>query len=108
QKGQKACREPRFFNRHTWLLKNSPFAPNGQNKMSCDSRKSLIRHPDAILFLRIWQEGVFLQPQAFALKTRNSSLRGYGAKCRVAVQEIFTGTVLPPLWETVDMKKPEL
>ena len=30
-----------------------------------DPRKSIVGHPDAILFLRILREGVFQQPQAF-------------------------------------------
>ena len=34
--------------------------------MSCDSRRSLITHPDAILFSWISRQRVFQQPQAFA------------------------------------------
>ncbi len=35
--------------------------------MSCDWRRSLITHPDAISFLRILGERVFQQPLAIAL-----------------------------------------
>jgi hypothetical protein len=38
----------------------------GGCKMSCDPRRSLITHPNAILFLRISGEGVFQQPRAIA------------------------------------------
>src|SRR5713101_493407 len=55
-----------------WLLKNSLFAPNMQNlgdgKCLGDPRTSLVGLPNAILFLRFSREGVFQQPQTFALK----------------------------------------
>jgi hypothetical protein len=50
-----------------WLLKNSLFVPNSRNlgdrKCLGDPRKSIVGLPDAILFLRILQEGVFQQPR---------------------------------------------
>jgi hypothetical protein len=52
-------------------LKNSLFVPNSQNlgdrKCIGDPSKSIVGHPDAILFLRILREGVFQQPQAITL-----------------------------------------
>jgi hypothetical protein len=48
-------------------LKNSLFVPNSQNlgyrKCIGDPSKSIVGHPDAILFLRILREGVFQQPR---------------------------------------------
>jgi hypothetical protein len=47
-----------------FLKKLSKF---GDRKCPGDSRESFIAHPDAILFSRFSREGVFQQPQAFAL-----------------------------------------
>ena len=47
--------------------------------MPCDPRRSLITHPDAILFLRIWLERVFQQPLSISLIdkwTAQSTRRG--------------------------------
>jgi hypothetical protein len=41
----------------------------GDRKCLGKPRKSFVGHPDAKLFLRISQEGVFQQPQAISLKT---------------------------------------
>jgi hypothetical protein len=64
---QSNCRE------QAWLLKNSLFVPNSQNlgdrKCIGDPSKSIVGHPDAILFLRNSRGEVFQQPQAIALKT---------------------------------------
>src|SRR5260370_15202773 len=50
-----------------WVLKNSLFVPNSQNwgdrKCLGDPRKSIVGHPDAILFLPISRQGVFQQPR---------------------------------------------
>jgi|SRR5436190_18496950 len=47
----------------------------GDRKCLGKSRKSFVGHPDAILFLRISQKGVFQQPQKMSsvveLETRN-------------------------------------
>jgi hypothetical protein len=55
-------------------LKNSLFVPISQNlgdrKCLGDPRKSIVGHPDAILFLSILREGVFQQPQAITLIDR--------------------------------------
>src|SRR2546430_16283232 len=42
----------------------------GDRKCLGKSRKSFVGHPDAILFLRISQKGVFQQPQAITVRTR--------------------------------------
>jgi hypothetical protein len=41
----------------------------GGQEMSCDWRRSLITHPDAISFLRILGERVFQQPRLLSPKT---------------------------------------
>ena len=40
--------------------------------MSWNSRRSLITHPDAILFLRFYRERVFQQPLPISLIDRNA------------------------------------
>jgi hypothetical protein len=64
----------------TWLLKNSLFVPNSQNlgyrKCIGDPSKSIVGHPDAILFLRILRGGVFQQPQDNFTQNRSMSEMG--------------------------------
>jgi hypothetical protein len=59
------------------LLKDSIFVPNSQNlgdrKCLGDPRKSIVGHPDAILFLRISLEGVFQQPRLITTVTSVNS-----------------------------------
>jgi hypothetical protein len=54
-----------------WVLKNSLYVPNSQNlgdrKCLPDPRKSILGHPDAILFSAILAKGLFQQPQAISL-----------------------------------------
>jgi hypothetical protein len=55
-----------------WLLKNSLFVSNSQNRgdRKClpDPRKSIVGLPDAILFLRILRVGVFQHPLPISLR----------------------------------------
>jgi hypothetical protein len=61
-----------------WLLKNSLFVPNSQNlgdrKCIGDPSKSIVGHPDAILFLRILRGGVFQQPQLMPLAGKSREI----------------------------------
>jgi hypothetical protein len=63
-KRRKLVLTPVAVEKVAFLEKLSKF---GDRKCPGDSRESFIAHPGAILFSRFSREGVFQQPQAFAL-----------------------------------------